>query len=153
MARADWDIRTFALAGQKLFEAFRNRYGAWKCDLTPGDEAPPRLLVRAYDIYREHEAKGSAGADDETIYIGAVDRNKPQFDPIPLLNCFTLEVSTRNLAYRSPLPKKGDGSGKGERALWKRYVSPLIEFKTKGGEAYEGPYELVIIGENDIKRS
>jgi hypothetical protein len=153
MSRADREIREFAVAGQKLFEAFRHRYGAWKSDLTPGDDAPPRLLVRAYDIYREHEERGNAGKGDETIYIGAVDRTKPQFHPIPVLNCFTLELTTRNLTYATPLPKKSDGTGKSEIAAWKRYIGPLVEYKTKGGESFEGPYELVIIGENDIKRS
>jgi hypothetical protein len=153
LAKADREIRDFATAGQKLFEAFRHRYGAWKADLTPGDDAPPRLLVRAYDIYREREANASAGKEDETIYIGAVDRTKPNFDPIPLLNCFTLELTTRNLTYHAPLPKKGDGSGKTEMAMWRRFVRPLIEYKTKEGESFEGPYELVIIGEHDIKRS
>jgi hypothetical protein len=153
LAKADREIREFAIAGQKLFEAFRHRYSAWKAGLTPGDEAAPRLLLRAYDIYREHEEKGSAGKGDETIYIGAVDRTKPNFDPFPLLNCFTLELTSRNLTYASPLPKKGDGSGRSELGMWRRYVGPLIEVKTKEGESYEGPYELVIIGENDIKRS
>jgi hypothetical protein len=91
--------------------------------------------------------------DDETIYIGAVNRNKPEFNPIPLLNCFTLELTGRNHTHQALLPKRSDGSGKGERALWKRYVLPLIELKAKGRESFEGPYELVIIGENDIRRN
>jgi hypothetical protein len=153
LAKADREIRHFALSGQKLFEAFRHRYGAWKNDLTPGEMEAPRLLVRAYDIYREHQEKGGDGKGDETIYIGAVDRTRPDFDPIPLLNCFTLDLSTRHLTYKAPLPRRGDGRGRAEQEAWRRHVTPLIEFKSKDGESFEGPYELVIIGENDIKRS
>jgi len=153
LAKADQEIRRFATAGQMLFEAMRHRYGAWKSDLTPGDQKPPRLLVRAYDIYREHQERGAAAKDDETIYIGAVDRTRPDFDPIPLLNCFTLELSTRHITYTKPLPKRGDGTGRAEQAAWRRHVAPLLEYRSKQGEAFEGQYELVLIGEADIKRS
>lgn len=153
LAKADHEIRHFAISGQKLFEAFRHRYGAWKNDLTPGEMEPPRLLVRAYDIYRDHQERGAAGKHEETIYIGAVDRTRPDFDPIPLLNCFTLELSTRHLTYKTPLPKRADGRGRAEQAAWRRHVAPLIEFRSKQGEAFEGPHELVLIGESDIKRN
>jgi hypothetical protein len=153
LAKADREIRQFAVSGQKLFEAFRHRYGAWKNDLTPGDVEPPRLLVRAYEIYREHLERGASGRGDETIYIGAVDRTRPDFDPIPLLNCFTLELSSRHLTYKTPLPKRGDGRGAVEQAAWRRHVAPLIEVRSKRGGTFEGAHELVIIGENDIKRN
>jgi hypothetical protein len=153
LAKADQEIRRFAVAGQKLFEAFRHRYGAWKSDLTPGDMEPPRLLVRAYDIYREHQERGASGKNDETIYIGAVDRTRPEFDPIPLLNCFTLELSSRHVTFKTPLPKRADGRGAAEQAAWRRHVAPLLEYRTKQGETFEGAHELVLIGENDIKRS
>ncbi|MEY4668488.1 MAG: hypothetical protein RL518_1187 [Pseudomonadota bacterium] len=153
LAKADLEIRNFATSGQKLFEAFRHRYGAWKNDLTPGDMAPPRMLVRAYEIYREHQRKGSARKGDETIFIGAIDRSVPEFDPIPLLNCFSLELSSRHIKYKAPLPRRGDGTGRAEQAVWRKHVAPLIELRTRQGEAFEGPYELVIIGENDIKRN
>jgi hypothetical protein len=153
LAKADREIRHFATAGQKLFEAFRHRYGAWKNDLTPGDVEAPRLLVRAYDIFREHQEKGARGKGDETIYIGAIDRNRPNFDPFPLLNCFTLELSSRHVTYKTPLPKRGSGRGEAEQAAWRRHVAPLLEYRTKEGEAFEGAYELVLIGENDIRRN
>lgn len=152
LADADRYVRQFALAGQKLFEAFRHRYGAWKNDLTPGEVESPRLLGRAYDIYHDHQEKRGRGKGEEVIYIGAVDRTKPEFDPIPLLNCFTLDLSTRYGISKASLPKRGDGSGRAEQTLWHRHVSPFIEHKTPQGVAFEGPYELVIIGENDIKR-
>ena len=153
LAMADREIRRFALSGQKLFEGVRHRYGAWKNDLTPGEMEPPRLLVRAYDIYRDHQEKGARGRDDETIYIGAVDRSRPDFDPIPLLNCFTLELSTRHINHKATLPRRGDGTGEVEQRAWREHVAPLVEFKTREGETFEGSHELVIIGENDIKRS
>jgi hypothetical protein len=109
--------------------------------------------VRAYEIYREHLERGASGRGDETIYIGAVDRTRPDFDPIPLLNCFTLELSSRHLTYKTPLPKRGDGRGAVEQAAWRRHVAPLIEVRSKRGETFEGAHELVIIGENDIKRN
>ena len=153
LATADREIRHFAKSGQKLFEAVRHRYGAWKNDLTPGDLEAPRMLERAYDIFHEHLEHGARGELAETIYVGAVDRSRPEFDPIPLLNCFNLELSTRHVKSSAFLPRDGDGTGEREVALWRRYVSPLIEVTTKDGEAFEGPYELVLIGENDIRRS
>jgi hypothetical protein len=153
LAKADQEIRRFATAGQMLFEAMRHRYGAWKSDLTPGDQKPPRLLVRAYDIYHEHQERGAAAKDDEAIYIGAVARGRPDFDPIPLLNCFTLELSTRHITYSKPLPRRGDGTGRAEQAAWRRHVAPLLEYRSKQGETFEGQYELVLMGEADIKWS
>ena len=152
LAKADHEIRHFAASGQKLFEAFRHRYAAWKNDLTPGEVGAPRLLARAYEIFRDHQERGPQGRGEETIYIGAVDRNRPDFDPIPLLNCFTLELSSRNVTYKAPLPKGGDGRGKKEQQAWRRHVAPLVEARTKEGELVEGAYELVLIGESDIKR-
>jgi hypothetical protein len=153
LAKADHEIRRFAIAGQKLFEGFRHRYAAWKNDLTPGEVGAPRLLVRAYDIYRDQVEKGPQGRREETIYVGAVERNRPDFDPIPLLNCFTLELSSRHITYKTPLPKGGDGRGQKEQELWRRHVAPLVEGRTKDGDLVEGAYELVLLGESDIKRS
>lgn len=152
LAKADREIRHFAKSGQKLFDAVRHRYGAWKNDLTPGDVESPRMLERAYDIYREHHENGDQGSAEETIYIGAVERARPDFDPVPLLNCFTLELSTRHMMSGVTLPRDGDGTGSKELAMWRKHVSPLIEIATRQGETFEGPYELVLIGENDIRR-
>ena len=152
LARADREIREFAIAGQKHCDLFRNRYAAWKNDLTPGDSHAPRMLTVAYDIYREHQQKGGAGKNDETIFIGAQDRTSPIFNPIPLLNCFTLELSTRHLTFSTPLPKRGNGTGKAELAAWKKHISPLIAYRGPGGELAEGPYELVVVGEKDLKK-
>lgn len=152
LAKYDRLIRSFSVSSQKLIEAFRHRYAAWKNDMTPGDEAAPRMLAVAYDIYRDHEQKGSAAKHDETIYIAAQDRKSPIFDPIPLLNCFTLELSTRHITYSGSLPRKGNGAGKAERSMWKRHVSPLTTYRGPNGELFEGPYELMIVGERDIKR-
>jgi hypothetical protein len=152
LAKADHEIRHFATSGQKLFEAFRNRYAAWKNDLTPGEVGAPRLLARAYDIFRDHQERGPQGRGEETIYIGAVDRNRPDFDPISLLNCFTLELSSRKVTYKTSLPRGGDGRGKREQQAWRRHVAPFVEARTNEGELAEGAYELVLIGEKDIKR-
>ncbi len=153
LATADREIRHFVKSGQKLFEAVRHRYGAWKNDLTPGDVEAPRMLERAYDIFQEHLESGDHDDGQETIYVGAIDRSRPDFDPIPLLNCFTLELSSRHGASSVTLPKDGDGTGEREVAVWRRHVTPLIEFTTKNGETFEGSHELVLIGENDIRRT
>lgn len=152
LAKADREIRAFAVAGQKQIDLLTNRYAAWKADLTPGDRHAPRMLTVAYDIYREHQLKGAAGADDEVIYIGAQERGNPVFNPMPLLNCFTLELSTRNLTFSTPLPKKGNGTGKAELAAWRKHVAPFTAFRGPKGELTEGTHELVIIGERDIKK-
>lgn len=151
LARADREIRAFAVAAQKHCDLFRNRYAAWKSDLTPGDTHAPRMLTVAYDIHREHQQKGAAGKNDETIFIGGQERSNPIFNPIPLLNCFTLELSTRHLTFSTPLPRKGNGTGKVELAAWKKHISPLTAFRGQNGELAEGAYELVIIGERDLK--
>ena len=151
LSRADHEIREFAVSGQKLFEAFKHRYGAWKNDQTPGEKAAPRLLVKAYDIYREHQAKGLAGKNDEPIYIGVADRSMPTFEPLPLINCFTLDLHTKTGKVK--LPENGTGMENAEASLWRRHVLPMISFTTREGVRHEGPYELVIMGENDIKRS
>lgn len=151
LSRADHEVRDFALSGQKLFEAVKHRYGAWKNDQTPGEKTAPRLLARAYDIYREHQAKGLSGKSDETIYIGVADRSRPQFEPLPIINCFTLDLQTKTGKVK--LPEKGTGMENAELSLWRRHVLPMISFTTKEGVRYEGPYELVIMGENDIKGS
>lgn len=152
LAKYDRLIRSFSVASQKMIEAFRHRYAAWKNDLTPGDEAAPRMLAVAYDIYRDHLQRGAVANHDETIYIAAQDRKSPIFDPIPLLNCFTLELSTRHITYSGSLPKRGNGAGRAERAMWKKHVNPLTTSRGPNGELFEGPYELMIVGAKDIKR-
>ena len=152
LAQADREIREFATAGQKLVEAFRHRYAAFKADLLPGDVQAPRLLVKAYEIYRARQERGAASKNDETIYIGAQERTNPTFDPFPLINCSTLELKTRGKAHATTLPKRGNGAGKAEIAEWNRSVGPLKQGKTVKGELIEGQYELMIIGERDIKR-
>jgi hypothetical protein len=107
--------------------------------------------VKAYDIYREHQAKGLAGKNDEPIYIGVADRSMPTFEPLPLINCFTLDLHTKTGKVK--LPENGTGMENAEASLWRRHVLPMISFTTREGVRHEGPYELVIMGENDIKRS
>jgi hypothetical protein len=147
---ADQAVREFAVSGQKLFDIFHDRYAAWKNDQTPGEKRAPRMLVRAYDIYREHMAKGDAGKNDETVYVGITNRNNPTFNPTPILNCHTLEL--RSGATTIHLPKKTDGTENIEGLVWRKYVRPLIETVGLDGPSTEGVYELVLMGENDIQR-
>jgi hypothetical protein len=147
---ADHQIRDFAVAGQKLFQAIRHRYGAWKNDQTPGVRTAPRMLVRAYDIYDAHRRRGAKGQSDEPMYIGVTHRDEPQFNPRPVLDCHTLELL--NGESRIQLPKDSDGTKEREISLWRRYVKPLIQARGKDGIASEGVYELVLMGENDLRR-
>ena len=59
---------------------------------------------------------------------------------------------TRGKAHSTNLPKRGTGAGKAEIAEWNRSIGPLKQGKTASGELVEGQYELMIIGERDIKR-
>lgn len=147
---ADHEVRAFAVAGQKLFQAVRHRYGAWKNDQTPGVRAAPRMLMRAYDIYDMHKRRGSKGQGDETVYIGVTHRDEPEFNPRPILNCHTLELL--NGEARIQLPINSDGTKEREISLWRRYVQPLIQARGQDGIVSEGVHELVIIGENDLRR-
>jgi hypothetical protein len=69
LSAADWEVRSFAVAGQQLFEAIRHRYGAWKNDQTPGADRAPRLLTRVYDIYRAHQLEGASRDGEEAVYL------------------------------------------------------------------------------------
>lgn len=147
---ADLAVREFAVAGQKLLAAFRDRYAAWKNDQTPGERAAPRMLVRAYDIYREHVAKGEASRNDETVYVGVTNRSDPTFQPTPIINCHTLELRSGATTIR--LPKTSDGTEEIEGLVWRKYVRPLIQSSGLDGSVTEGAYELVLMGENDIRK-
>lgn len=146
---ADHAVREFATAGQKLFEVVRNRYAAWKNDQTPGERTAPRMLMRAYDIYHEHRAAGQAAQDQETIFLALSDRSDPVFKPTPILNCHTLELKSGSVSIQ--LPKNSDGSENAEALLWRKHVKPLIESVGRDGVRTEGVYELVLIGEKDLR--
>ena len=150
LSAADWEVRSFAVAGQQLFEAIRHRYGAWKNDQTPGADRAPRLLTRVYDIYRAHQLEGASRDGEEAVYLAVIDRGDPMFSPLPVLNCHTLELVTS--AGVVTFPKNGSGAGARERALWHRHVVPLISQDDDERGEYEGSYELVLVGERDIKR-
>lgn len=146
---ADRMVREFATTGQKLFEVVRNRYAAWKNDQTPGERAAPRMLIRAYDIYRDHHARGVGAKDEETIFLALADRSDPQFKPTPILNCHTLELKSGTSTIQ--LPKNSDGTENAEALLWRKHVRPLIESVSRDGAHTEGVYELVLVGAKDLK--
>jgi len=145
LQREDQQIRALAEAYQAQLEIWWNRYASWKNDETPGPIGPPRMLRKVYQAF---EAFGDGRATTSPI-LCAVDRYGEESDPVPLINCATLEL----IGARRPLvlPVNGDGYGLREISMWNDHIRPRMYTIEQSFDS-EGRYELVFLGPEVLTR-
>jgi hypothetical protein len=141
-------IAAYTDFSQKLLASVFDRYAAWKSDLTPGEHTAPRLLTRAYEIYRGYQRNDPSLPKDEVAYIAAYSRNDPDARPIPLLNCANLQLLVDGKSIQ--LPTSSDGTENAESSLWRRHVLPYTLSQDREGLQGEGEYYLALVGEKDL---